>query len=46
MVDELRPAPWRDGIDTDPKGPASRVGVPVIPFPAWLRCTAYNELAR
>ncbi|GEL18369.1 DUF1998 domain-containing protein [Pseudonocardia asaccharolytica] len=44
-VDALRPAPWRDGIDTDPKGPASRVGVPVTPFPAWLRCTACDELA-
>lgn len=45
QVDELRPAPWRDGIDQDPKGPASRVGVPVAPFPAWLRCTACDELA-
>ncbi len=44
-VGELRPAPWRDGIDTDPKGAASRVGVPVAPFPAWLRCTACDELA-
>lgn len=44
-VDELRPAPWRDGIENDPKGPASRVGVPVTPFPAWLRCTACDELA-
>lgn len=44
-VDQLRPAPWRDGIDADPKGPASRVGVPVTPFPAWLRCTACDELA-
>lgn len=44
-VDELLPAPWRDGIDADPKGPASRVGVPVTPFPAWLRCTACDELA-
>lgn len=44
-VEQLRPAPWLDGIDHDPTGPASRVGVPVIPFPAWLRCTACNELA-
>ncbi|MGI9001694.1 MAG: DrmB family protein [Pseudonocardia sp.] len=44
-VAQLRPAPWRDGIDADPKGPASRVGVPVTPFPAWLRCTACDELA-
>lgn len=44
-IRELRPAPWRDGLDTDPRGPASRVGVPVTPFPAWLRCTACDELA-
>jgi hypothetical protein len=44
-VDKLLPAPWKDGIDVDPKGAASRVGVPVTPFPAWLRCTACNELA-
>jgi hypothetical protein len=44
-VKELLPAPWLDGIDNDPTGPASRVGVPSMPFPAWLRCTACNELA-
>lgn len=44
-VAELKPAPWKDGIDVDPKGPAARVGVPVTPFPAWLRCTACDELA-
>lgn len=44
-VSELRPAPWMDGIDSDPRGAASRVGVPTMPFPAWLRCTACNELA-
>jgi hypothetical protein len=44
-VSELRPAPWRDGIDVDPKGPAATVGVPVTPFPTWLRCTACDELA-
>lgn len=43
-VEQLRPAPWLDGLDADPNGPASRVGVPVAPFPAWLRCTACNEL--
>ncbi|MEU9604672.1 hypothetical protein, partial [Streptomyces sp. NPDC048057] len=31
--------------DTDPKGNAARIGVPVTPFPQWLRCTACNELA-
>ena len=44
-VEQLRPAPWLDGIDTDPRGPAATVGVPVVPFPAWLRCTACDELA-
>ena len=29
----------------DPTGQASRVGVPVMPFPQWLRCTACNRLA-
>lgn len=43
-VEELLPAPWRDGIDTDARGPAATVGVPVVPFPAWMRCTACDEL--
>jgi len=42
-VKELRPAPWLAG--DDPAGQAGRVGVPVTPFPAWLRCTVCNELA-
>lgn len=42
---QLRPAPWMDGGEDDATGPASRVGVPVIPFPQWLRCTACNRLA-
>lgn len=44
-VKELRPAPWLDGVDRDPNGPAAGVGVPVMPFPAWLRCTVCDELA-
>ncbi|MGH3795835.1 MAG: DrmB family protein [Pseudonocardiaceae bacterium] len=44
-VEQLRPAPWLDGLDADPQGPASQTGVPAAPFPAWLRCTACNELA-
>ncbi|GAA2746291.1 DUF1998 domain-containing protein [Kitasatospora cinereorecta] len=44
-VTQLRPAPWMDGLDRDPGGPASRVGVPVAPFPQWLRCTACDVLA-
>lgn len=45
-VKELRPAPWLDGVDHEPNGPAGRVGVPVTPFPGWLRCTACDELAQ
>ncbi|MEV7226961.1 DUF1998 domain-containing protein [Polymorphospora sp. NPDC051019] len=44
QVKELRPAPWLDGADRDPAGPAGRVGVPVVPFPGWLRCTVCDEL--
>jgi hypothetical protein len=44
-VAELRTAPWLDGVDTDPAGPASRVGVPVLPFPQWFRCAACDLLA-
>lgn len=44
-VAKLLPAPWIDGLDMDPKGPAALVGVPVTPFPGWLRCTACDELA-
>lgn len=43
-VQKLMPAPWKEGLDKDPAGPASRVGVPVTPFPSWFRCTACNEL--
>ncbi|WP_326643543.1 DrmB family protein [Streptosporangium sp. NBC_01755] len=44
-VGELKPAPWLPGTDTKPKGEAARVGVPVMPFPSWMRCTACNLLA-
>jgi hypothetical protein len=44
-VAELRPPPWMDGFDVEPNGPAARVGVPVMPFPQWLRCSACNRLA-
>ncbi|MGC5334960.1 DrmB family protein [Micromonospora sp. DT62] len=44
-VKELRPAPWLDGTDREPTGPAGRVGVPIMPFPGWLRCTACDDLA-
>jgi hypothetical protein len=43
-VRELRAAPWLEGQSEDPNGPAGQVGVPVIPFPAWFRCTRCNQL--
>lgn len=43
-VESLRPVPWMEE-EPDPAGPASRVGVPVAPFPQWMHCTACNELA-
>jgi hypothetical protein len=46
-VKELKQAPWMPSSNHGGKGedPALRVGVPVAPFPGWLRCTACNELA-
>ncbi|RSM42413.1 hypothetical protein DMB66_54760 [Actinoplanes sp. ATCC 53533] len=43
-IKELRPAPWMAGAD-EPNSPASKIGVPITPFPGWLRCTACDELA-
>lgn len=43
-VEELRPAPWTEGTDRDPGGPAARVGVPTTPFPSNFRCTACDDL--
>ncbi|HEY8532993.1 MAG TPA: DUF1998 domain-containing protein [Micromonospora sp.] len=43
-VAQLRRAPWLPGIDQDPTGPAARVGVPVMPFPTWFRCTSCHHL--
>lgn len=46
QIEQLRAAPWLEGGDTDPRGWAAQgVGVPVAPFPQWLRCTACNVLA-
>jgi hypothetical protein len=44
-VRELRQPPWLPGADDDPRGPATRVGAPVTPFPQWFRCTRCNTLA-
>jgi hypothetical protein len=43
-VEELRPAPWTEGLDRDPGGPAAGVGVPTTPFPSWFRCTVCDDL--
>ncbi|MFC5954958.1 DrmB family protein [Streptomyces pratens] len=46
QIEQLRAAPWLEGGDSDPKGWAAQgIGVPVTPFPQWLRCTACNVLA-
>lgn len=46
VVTELRSAPWSEGVDSGPASDAAQhIGVPVAPFPQWLRCTACNELA-
>ena len=45
-VKELRPAPWTEGLERDPSGIASKVGVPTLPFPDWFRCTHCNELGQ
>ncbi|MBN1170618.1 MAG: DUF1998 domain-containing protein [Micromonosporaceae bacterium] len=44
-VVELRAAPWLEETPGDPSDLALRIGVPVTPFPQWLRCTACNTLA-
>ncbi|WP_261574571.1 DUF1998 domain-containing protein [Frankia gtarii] len=43
-VTELRPAPWAETDPGDRSGQGARIGVPTVPFPNWLRCTACNEL--
>jgi hypothetical protein len=45
QVTQLRSAPWMEPNERNPEDPARRVGVPVTPFPGWLRCSACNELA-
>jgi hypothetical protein len=46
QITALRSAPWMEGADNAPKDWAAQgVGVPVTPFPQWLRCTACNVLA-
>lgn len=45
QVTSLRSAPWRPGGDSDNHSDAAqKTGVPVLPFPQWLRCTVCSEL--
>lgn len=44
QVEFLAAMPWIEEND-NPFGDWSRVGIPVIPFPRWLRCTRCNLLS-
>ena len=44
QVQRLAAFPWLPG-DDGPMSEASRVGVPVVPFPRWMRCPLCNTLA-
>lgn len=44
-VRHLRATPHRDEADESDDAEASRVGVPVSPFPRWMRCTHCQMLA-
>jgi len=44
-VRQLRPTPHREGGDDPDDSQANRVGVPVSPFPRWMRCTGCKLLA-
>lgn len=46
QVTELREPPILGEDAFDRSGDAARVGVPVIPFPQWLRCSACDRLGR
>lgn len=43
-IKELRSPPWMED-DEKENSPAKRIGVPVKPFPQWLRCTGCDQLA-
>ena len=47
QVAGFKQPPWREPADNLGQGsdPADYVGVPVLVFPQWLRCTYCNELA-
>lgn len=45
QVKELREAPWEEPDSRNPYGSWASVGVPVLPFPRWLRCTRCDLLS-
>ncbi len=45
QVRHLRQPPWRGADDPHDVAEANRVGIPVAPFPRWMRCTRCNLLA-
>jgi hypothetical protein len=44
-VRELRPPPFKEAAISAADAEAARVGVPVAPFPRWMRCTRCGLLA-
>lgn len=46
QVAELREPPIREDEGYNGTGQTDRIGVPVLPFPQWLRCTACDRLGR
>lgn len=44
-VRELRPPPFKEAATSGADAEAARVGVPVAPFPRWMRCTRCGLLA-
>jgi hypothetical protein len=46
QVAELREPPILPDDGFDRTGISTRVGIPVLPFPQWLRCTACDRLGR
>lgn len=44
QVERLVAMPWRESTN-NPKDPWASMGVPVLPFPRWMRCTGCNLLS-
>ena len=45
QVERLRMPPFKPDENVDPFSPEARIGVPVRPFPRWLRCVRCGTLA-